>query len=107
MHTSNPTGSSKVGLLLSNRAKDALIFKHVITSRIIMAKFNASTVERTVSYVYITHQGRAGGQKPVYDELNKVIATVLNQDCLVGLGDFNSRLGWSDQTNDFKELRAS
>jgi hypothetical protein len=53
-----------VGLLLSNRAKDALIFKNVISPRIIMARFKASKADLTVICVYIPHQGRPGGQKP-------------------------------------------
>ena len=89
-----------VGLLLSNRAKDALIFTNVISPRIIMARFKASKADLTVICVYISHQGRSGGQNSVYEDLNKIIATVSIHDCLVILGDFNSHLGRSDQTNE-------
>ena len=46
-----------VGLLLSNRAKDALIFINVISLRIIMARFKASNADLTVICIYIPHQG--------------------------------------------------
>ena len=92
-----------VGLLLSNRAKDALIFTNVISPRIIMARFKASRADLTVICVYIPHQGRAGRQKPIYEDLNKIIATVSIHDCLVVLGDFNSRLGRSDKKDNFKD----
>jgi hypothetical protein len=57
-----------------------------------MARFKASKADLTVICTYIPHQGRPGGQKPIYEELNEVIATVSTHDCLVILGDLKAVL---------------
>ena len=93
-----------VGLLLSARAQKALTFANAISPRILMARFKADRADLTVIVVYIPHQGK--DQVPTYTELEQVISTVSKHDCLVVLGDFNSRLARSDALNNFmdKEL---
>ena len=93
-----------VGFMLSPRAQKALIFANAISPRIMMARFKADHANLTVIVAYIPHQGR--DQSPTYIELENIINSVSKHDCLVVIGDFNSRLARSDINNDFldKEL---
>ena len=93
-----------VGFMLSPRAQKALIFANAISPRIMMARFKADHANLTVIVAYIPHQGR--DQSPTYIELENIINSVSKHDCLVVIGDFNSRLARSDIYNDFldKEL---
>jgi exonuclease III len=96
---------SGVGLILSDKAKKALIFTNAVSSRILMARFKGRFAYITVIVVYIPHQGRkqAPFQEDTYSELENAINAVNNHDCLIVMGDFNSRLARSDRHNDYRD----
>ena len=71
-----------------------------------MARFKAERADLTVIVVYIPHKGRNDtpiNQSSTYDELEQVISTVSKHDCLIVMGDFNSRLARSDKTNNYTD----
>ena len=66
----------------------------------------AEHADLTVIIVYIPHKGRNDtpiNQSSTYDELEQVTSTVFKHDCLIVMGDFNSRLACSDKTNNYMD----
>ena len=100
-------GFAGVGLLLSKKAKDALVFVNQHSSRILQARFKGQFAHITVIVAYIPHQGRTVEpvQQTTYSELEAIIKNVPEHDCLVVMGDFNSRLARSDKNNSFADIK--
>ena len=64
-----------------------------IGSRIAYCRLRGLTCNITVAAVYIPQKQRKNpDQKDIYDELEKFLLTVGKRDCIILMGDFNSRL---------------
>jgi exonuclease III len=96
-----------VEMQLSERAHKALEFVNVISSRLLLARFRTAMGHLTVIIVYIPQQARkiAPFQSDTYAELATVLVNISRHDCVVVIGDFNGRLGRSNNTTESAEKR--
>ena len=81
-----------VGLLLSEKAENALVYASAISSHILMARFSGRSTNTTVIIAFIPHRGHKQDnfQQTTYDLLERTIAAVSEHDCLIVMGDFNA-----------------
>ena len=84
---------SGVSLMLSNRVRKYVTHWDFIGSRIVYCRLKGHTCNYFVIGIYIPQSKRINpDQSNTYDELAKLLRQVSNRDCIILLGDFNSRL---------------
>ena len=84
---------SGVCLLISKRVAKYVIDSGCIGSRIVYCKIKSNITNYVVAGVYIPQRQRKNpAQADVYDELERLLDTIPKHNCVILLGDFNSRL---------------
>ena len=83
-----------VGLLLSTKARKALVGYNSISSRIITARFNAAPFKITVVHAYVPLSACLDENiEAFYGTLEDALATIHRKDILIMLGDWNAKVG--------------
>ena len=84
---------SGVGLLINNRLSSYIMDSGSIGSRIVFCKLRGIFFNIVVVGVYIPQKKRKKpDQKDIYDKLETFLMKLSDRDCIILLGDFNSRL---------------
>ena len=84
---------SGVALLLSARIQPCIMFKNCIGSRIVFARIRAAICNLFIICVYVPHSSRVNPTaSETFTQLESLLRTVPNNDCVIILGDFNSCL---------------
>ena len=79
--------------MLSNRVRKFVTHWDFIGSRIVYCRLKGHTCNYFVIGIYIPQSKRINpDQSNTYDELATLLNKVSNRDCIILLGDFNSRL---------------
>ncbi|CAF4177383.1 unnamed protein product [Rotaria magnacalcarata] len=95
----NTTHTKGVGLLLSTKAKKAMIGYNPISSRLISARFNATPFKITVIHVYAPTSASSEAEiEAFYDNIEKELSRTSKKDLIIITGDWNAKVG-SDNTN--------
>ncbi|CAF2077579.1 unnamed protein product [Rotaria magnacalcarata] len=95
----NTTHMKGVGLLLSTKAKKAMIGYNPISSRLISARFNATPFKITVIHVYAPTSASSEDEiEAFYDNIEKELSRTSKKDLIIITGDWNAKVG-SDNTN--------
>ena len=85
--------SAGVGLLISDQVKRCIMHSGCIGSRIVYARVRGDVCNLFVIGIYVPHSKRSNPSRAeTLDELNTLLLSVSQRDCVVILGDFNSRL---------------
>lgn len=93
------THTRGVGMLLSVKAKQALIGYNTISSRITTARFHATPFKLTVAHVYASISKSPGDEiEMFYDSIEQALAHSPKKDKIIISGDWNAKIG-SDNTN--------
>ena len=86
-------GWSGVSILLSNRVSKYVISSGSIGARITYCKLRGNITNYFIIGVYIPQQKRAHpNQNDVYTQLEDLLQNVRKHDCIILMGDLNSRL---------------
>ena len=89
---------SGVALILSNRVIKYVISSGSIGSRITYCRLRGNICNYFIVGVYIPQRKRTNpDQNDVYTQLQNLLLNIRRQDCIVLLGDFNSRLPRNQQ----------
>ena len=84
---------SGVALLFSSRISKLIMFSGSIGSRIVYARIRGAFCNLFVVGAYIPHKTRINpDQNTTYNQLEELLLKVGPRDCVILLGDFNSRL---------------
>ena len=84
---------SGTAILLSNRLANYVMSQGCIGSRIAYCRLRGLTCNLFIISVYIPQRKRkAPDQNDTYNELESLLAKVGQRDCVILMGDFNSRL---------------
>ena len=84
---------SGVALLTSNRVSKYIIAKGRIGSRIVYCRLKGNITNYFIIGVYIPRRAKENpNQNDIYNDLEKVLQTTKRHECVVIMGDFNSRL---------------
>ncbi|CAM4929837.1 unnamed protein product [Rotaria socialis] len=95
----NTTHTKGVGLLLSTKAKKAMIGYNPISSRLISVRFNATPFKITVIHVYaLTSASSEDEIEAFYENIEKELSRTSKKDLIIITGDWNAKVG-SDNTN--------
>ncbi|CAF3677816.1 unnamed protein product [Rotaria socialis] len=95
----NTTHTKGVGLLLSTKAKKAMIGYNPISSRLISVRFNATPFKITVIHVYaLTSASSEDEIEAFYENIEKELSRTSKKDLIIITGDWNTKVG-SDNTN--------
>ncbi|XP_071142032.1 craniofacial development protein 2-like [Mytilus edulis] len=87
-----------VGMMLSNRAKKALIEWKPITERLMYARFHTTTIKISVITVYApTNDATDETKESFIEQLDRVIAGTPKHDILLVMGDFNAKVGINNE----------
>ncbi|CAF2102429.1 unnamed protein product [Rotaria magnacalcarata] len=93
------THTKGVGLLLSAKAKQAMIGYNLISPRLISARFNATPFKITVIHVYAPTSASSEDEIEIfYDNIEKALAQTPKKDIVIITGDWNAKVG-TDNTN--------
>ena len=88
------THTKGVGMLLSTKARRALMGYNPINSRLITARFNAAPFNITIINVYApTAEGPEDEIETFYDNLEDAMARTPKKDMLIITGDWNAKVG--------------
>ena len=88
------THTKGVGMLLSGKARKALLSYNPINSRLITARFAATPFNITVINVYApTSEASTEDMEAFYDNLEQVVAKTSKKDILIITGDWNAKVG--------------
>ena len=83
-----------VGLLLSDRARKALIGYNPVSSRVIMARFDAAPYKITVIHAYApTMVSSDEDIEAFYNILEDTLVKVRKKDIVIITGDWNAKIG--------------
>ncbi|XP_029288535.1 craniofacial development protein 2-like [Cottoperca gobio] len=85
-----------VGLLLSSRARMALLRVHYHTNRILSADFDGNPVTNVIVVYSPTNVAQAQKVEKFYEDLATAVRDIPAHNFLAILGDFNARLGPED-----------
>ena len=86
-----------VGMLLSDRARKALIAYNPVNSRVITARFDAAPYKITVIHAYAPTTASSDEDiEAFYSILEDALAMVHKKDILVITGDWNAKIGSGD-----------
>ena len=84
---------SGVALLLNKRVSKYVISSGRVGSRIVHCRLRGSTCNIFIIGVYIPQKNRTRpNQNDTYDKLESLLYNISNRDCIILMGDFNSRL---------------
>ena len=84
---------SGVSLMLSDRVRKYVTHWDFIGSRIVYCRLKGVTCNYFVIGIYIPQSKRTNPDQPeAYNELEKLLSSTGARDCIILLGDFNSRL---------------
>ena len=96
LYSDTPTKNdpwSGVSLMLSQRISKFVTHWDSVGSRIVYCRIRGQTCNYFVIGVYIPQKKRTNpDQSSTYDDLEKLLRTIGSRDCIILLGDFNSRL---------------
>ena len=82
-----------VALLLSQRISKCVIYKGSIGSRIAFVRIRAAICNIFVICIYVPHSNHVNPNRAdILTDLDKLLSNIPLSDCVVVLGDFNSRL---------------
>ena len=85
--------ASGVALLLSQRMAKIVMHQGCVGSRIVFARFQAAVSNIFVICVYIPHANSTNpSSADTLSDLDNLLCKVPQSDCIIVLGDFNSRL---------------
>ncbi|CAF1392297.1 unnamed protein product [Adineta steineri] len=88
------THTKGVGMLLSVKARKALLSYNPINSRLITARFTATPFNLTVINVYApTSEASMDDMEKFYDNLEEAVANTPKKDILIITGDWNAKVG--------------
>ena len=88
---------SGVALLINNRILPYVIDSGRVGSRITFCRLKGNITNYLVIGIYIPHQKKeAPCQNDTYNELEAVLRRASRHDCIIIMGDFNSRLSRSE-----------
>jgi hypothetical protein len=88
------THTKGVGMLLSVKARKALLSYNPINSRLITARFTATPFNLTVINVYApTSEASMDDIETFYDNLEEAVANTPKKDILIITGDWNAKVG--------------
>ena len=88
------THTKGVGMLLSTKARKALMGYNPINSRLITARFNAAPFNITIINVYApTAEAPEDEIETFYDNLEDAMARTPKKDMLIITGDWNAKVG--------------
>ena len=88
-----------VGMLLSDRARKALIGYNPVNSRVITARFDAAPYKITVIHAYAPTMASSDEDiEAFYSILEDALAKVHKKDIIIITGDWNAKIG-SDNTD--------
>jgi hypothetical protein len=83
-----------VAMLLSTRARKALVVYNPINSRLITARFTATPFNTTIINVYAPISDASGeDMEAFYDDLEHAITKTSKKDILIITGDWNAKVG--------------
>ncbi|CAF3264524.1 unnamed protein product [Rotaria socialis] len=93
------THNKGVGMLLSAKAKKTLIGYNPISSRVIMARFNATPFKLTVMHVYAPTSASSDDEIEIfYDSIEHALTQTPKKDIIIVTDDWNVKTG-SDNTH--------
>ena len=82
-----------VALLLSKRVSKCVLHQGCVGSRIVYARINGAVSNLFIICVYVPHARATNPTRDnILSELDKLLCKVPYSDCIIVLGDFNSRL---------------
>ncbi|CAF5000488.1 unnamed protein product, partial [Rotaria sp. Silwood1] len=81
-------------MLLSVKARKALLSYNPVNSRLILARFTATPFNLTIINVYApTSEAAMDDIETFYDNLEEVVANTPKKDILIITGDWNAKVG--------------
>ena len=85
--------SAGVAIMLSKRTRRAVMFSGAVASRLAFVRLKGVVFNLFIIAAYIPHSGRKEpSMEEIYDELDKLLRRVPSRDCVILMGDFNSKL---------------
>ena len=96
-----------VGMILSNRAQQAMIGFKPVSDRIIMARFRAQPMDLTVIQIYAPTAASSDEEiETFYAQLQECLDGGSRKDCRFVVGDWNAKVGkdrdlWEQQMGKF------
>ncbi|CAF1521309.1 unnamed protein product, partial [Rotaria sordida] len=88
------TDTKGVGMLLSVKARKALLSYNPVNSRLISARFTATPFNLTIINIYApTSEASMDDIETFYDNLEEAVANTPKKDILIITGDWNAKVG--------------